>query len=230
MSTRRQKQREQLISEIKATAREMMAEKGTASISIRAIANQIGVTPPAIHYYFKTVDDLITVLVVDSFNALVNFQADTIESNKDMPYGDQLSLFAEAYRQWALENPVDFQLIYGNPIPGYSQPVEITYPPARRGFALFAGLLAEAINAGALTPPEQYQTAAATLDGPLAALQTHEGHQHDSVVLYVTAVLWSRFYGLVMMELFNLIQPVVGDTATFYKNEIRHALLEFGVL
>ena len=39
-----------------------------------------------------------------------------------------------AYREWAIAHPVDFQLIYGNPIPGYDAPAEITVPLARRPF------------------------------------------------------------------------------------------------
>ncbi|MFK7806033.1 MAG: TetR/AcrR family transcriptional regulator [Anaerolineae bacterium] len=229
MTSRRERQRKELIAEIKKTAKELMAQSGTAGVSIRAIAKQIGITPPAIHYYFKTVDDLITALLIDGFEALVAFQEETVVQNKDESFALQFYRFAQAFRSWALSNQVEFQLIYGNPIPGYSQPVEQTYPPARKGFALFAGLIDRAIQAGALTPPPQYKSAANTLAAPLAELQMHEGHQHDPAVLYITAAMWSRFHGLVTLELYNLIQPVVGDTALFFHLEICHALQELGV-
>lgn len=229
MTSRRERQRKELIAEIKTTAKELMAESGTAGVSIRAIAKKIGMTPPAIHYYFKTVDDLITALLIDGFEALVTFQSQTVAKNKDEPFAVQFYEYAQAFRRWALENQIEFQLIYGNPIPGYSQPIEQTYPPARKGFALFAGLIDQAIQAGALMPPKRYQSAASSLSAPLAELQMHAGHQHDPAVLYITAAMWSRFHGLVTLELYNLIQPVVGDTSIFFHLEICHALHEMGV-
>lgn len=227
--SRREKQRKELIAEIKSTAKVLMAENGTAGLSIRAIAKRIEITPPAIHYYFKTVDDLITTLLIDEFNALVKYLKETAEENSGFPFSIQFYRYAHALRGWALANSTEFQLIYGNPIPGYVQPIEQTYPPAREGFALFAGMVSQAIEAKELSLPYQYLAAAERLSQPLSELQQEAGHQHDPAVLYMTASLWSRLHGLITLELYNLIQPVVGDIALFFHLEVIRTLTEIGV-
>jgi hypothetical protein len=42
-----------------------------------------------------------------------------------------------AYRRWALGNRIDFQLIYGNPIPGYIAPSEVTVSAVIKRFRAF---------------------------------------------------------------------------------------------
>ncbi|MEM8861459.1 MAG: TetR/AcrR family transcriptional regulator, partial [Chloroflexota bacterium] len=217
------------IAEIKQSAWNLVAEKGTSGISIRAIAKQIGMTPPAIHYYYKTVDVLITELLIESFEAMLESLTAIRVSNINKPHPEQLFQYATQYRAWALENPVQFQLIYGNPIPGYEQPTEQTYPPARQSFALFASLIQDALDVGAIQLPSSYQEVPETLNSAFSQLQQEPGHQFDPTVLYLTAALWSRFHGIVMLELYNLIQPVVGNTSIFFKQEVRNTLIEFGV-
>jgi AcrR family transcriptional regulator len=103
---------------IKQHARQLMAEEGTAGLSIRGIAKMMEVTPPAIYHYFASLEDLITTLIAEDFNGL----ADALEAARDASSaataGGKLLEVVVAYRQWALDHPVDFQLIYGNPIPG----------------------------------------------------------------------------------------------------------------
>jgi AcrR family transcriptional regulator len=132
----RESQRQDTREEIKAFARQQMAAEGTAALSLRAIARDMEMTAPALYRYFPSREDLITALIVDAFNAL----ADALEAADAAPtqqdYGSRLRAVLMAYRGWALEHPTDFQLIYGNPIPGYSAPRELTVPaPDGRGAA-----------------------------------------------------------------------------------------------
>ncbi|MDX1636618.1 MAG: TetR/AcrR family transcriptional regulator, partial [Balneolaceae bacterium] len=144
--SRREKIRDITREEIKDTARQLMAEKGTAGLSLRAIAREMGMTASALYHYFSSLNDLITALIKDAFTQL----ADTIEAAGNNPdlttSAERLAAVAHAYREWALNHPVDFQLLYGNPIPGYSQPTGITYPPARRSFLVTARIFTEAIE------------------------------------------------------------------------------------
>ncbi|MGZ3676309.1 MAG: TetR/AcrR family transcriptional regulator, partial [Ktedonobacterales bacterium] len=49
--------------EIKRTARSVMAAEGTAGVSLRAIAAEMGLTPPALYRYYASRDDLLTTLI-----------------------------------------------------------------------------------------------------------------------------------------------------------------------
>ena len=56
--------------EIKDTARNLMVDKGTAGLSVRAIARQMGITAPALYHYYSSLNDLITALIQDAFTQL----------------------------------------------------------------------------------------------------------------------------------------------------------------
>ena len=120
------RERSATIAQIKAVARQQMAEHGTAGLSLRGIGREMGITAPAIYNYFPRLDDLITALIVDAFTAL----ADAIEAAElavqSETCGPKILASCLAYREWAITHPVDFQLIYGNPISGYVAPADIT--------------------------------------------------------------------------------------------------------
>src|SRR5579871_5392343 len=105
--TRRERQHDATTAEIKQVARRQMAEQGTAAISLRAIAREMGMTAPAIYRYFASRDDLITALILDAYNA----QADAIEHAVDsLPEEDtrgRLRAGLYANRDWALKHPIE---------------------------------------------------------------------------------------------------------------------------
>src|SRR5215510_14581630 len=114
--TRREQKREDTINEIKAVARQLMSEGGTNALSMRPIAAEMKMSVMGLYRYFENRDALITDLIADNFNAM----ADAMETARDNEPSSspvkKLWAALMAYRRWAVEHPVDFQLIYGNPI------------------------------------------------------------------------------------------------------------------
>lgn len=205
---------------IKAIARRQMSVYGTAGLSLRGIAREYNVTAPAIYNYFPRLDDLITALVVDAFNALADAMHTAIGNVSSELCAPKIRAAALAYRDWAIDHPSDFQLIYGNPIPGYAAPAEITVPLASRPFVDVVELFVLAHQRGELTVPAEY----AELPAPLAA------HMADRfmallgdaplALLRIVVSSWARMHGMTMLEMFGHLSPVVGDAATFYACEI----------
>lgn len=217
---RRDDIREETIDDIKRAAREMMAEQGTGGLSIRAIARKVDVTPSALYWYFENLDALITVLIVDNFNAF----AEALEQARDTTDGrvlDKLSAVMWAYRQWARDNPVDFQLIYGNPIPGYHAPRELTVPASARGLAVFVQLLEEALQSGECNPPEPYNTVPPEFEAHLQQIIADGEYPISTLSLYLSNVAWGPMHGIVMLELFGHIGPVIGDVDALYRVQIQ---------
>lgn len=227
--TRREKILDITREEIKDTARQLMAEKGTGGLSIRAIARQMGMTAPALYHYYDSLNDLITALIEDAFTNL----ADTIEAAANDPLQkttvERLTAVAFEYRQWALQHPIDFQLIYGNPIPNYNQPTDVTYPPARRSFLVTANIFADGIENGDIDLPAIYSDFPPVIEQSLIKLTNIEGHDLPLPALYLAAVSWTKIHGHVMLELFNLIQPVILDVEGFFQYETNVLLEQFGV-
>jgi AcrR family transcriptional regulator len=226
MVTRRERLRDAAKEEIKTIARAQMAEQGTAAINWREIARQMGVTPTALYRYYATREDLITELIVDAFNALADAALAAEQSVSREDYAGRLLAALEGYRQWAVDHKTDFQLIYGNPIPGYHAPFDVTVQAARRNMAILVAILQAALQAGALKPTAAYQH-------PPDAILEQFRHQHDygvdQVVLYIGVAGWARIHGMIMLEIFGHTPPVVGDTAAFYRHEVLHMMREMGL-
>jgi AcrR family transcriptional regulator len=207
--------REATRQEILDTARVQMEKHGTAGLSIRGIARKLEMTPPAIYHYFAGLDDMITALILEDFHA----QADAMEvavvdceSNRPV---DRLMAALAAYRAWAVTHPIDYQLISGNPIPGYHAPREITVPASARRFMITIGLIMEALEQGEIIPPD-------VSDLPLTLrdhlLSLNEGHERPAplAALYMTLVGMTETHGIVSLEIYNQLQPIAGDVEAYY--------------
>ncbi|MEP7293499.1 MAG: TetR/AcrR family transcriptional regulator [Chloroflexota bacterium] len=225
----REQQREATIEAIKAAARAHMKAEGTAAISLRAIARALDVTAPALYRYFTNRDDLITDLLLDAFNGMADAVVAAAAAQPRAAYAERLIAVTMEYRAWALQNPLDFQLIYGNPIPGYVAPPEITVPAARRPFDLVVGILSEALAAGALKPPMTVEQLPPSVTAFLQNLIGTDGYPELPIVLYISVVGWTRIHGMVMLELFENTQAVVGDTEAFYRHEVTRLCAEMSL-
>jgi len=227
--TRREKILNITREEIKDTARQSMANKGTAGLSMRAIAREMGMTAPALYHYFTSLNELITALILDAFTQLAETLESAAADAASSSVAERITAVANANRQWALAHPIDFQLIYGNPIPNYEQPADTTYPPARRSFLVTAGLFAEALEHGEIDLPTRYSELPAAIDISLQQLTLVDGHDLPSPALYLAATGWAKIHGHVMLELFNLIQPVILDVDAFFAYETRNFLEQTGL-
>lgn len=148
--TRRERFRQATIEEIKYTAREQMASEGPAGLSLRAVARAMNITPSALYRYFEGIDDLITALCVDAYNALADAVTEAVAAAPAEDHIARWRAFAHAVRDWALANPADYALIYGTPLPGYQAPEGVTRPAARRYFEVPLRVIAGAVIAGTI--------------------------------------------------------------------------------
>lgn len=224
---RREQFRDGTREQIKAIARQHMATEGTASLSLRAIARDLGVSAPALYRYFASRDDLITALILDAFNALADAMEAAGNSKQQEDYVGRCRAIFVAYRNWAREHPVDFQLIYGNPIPGYHAPAEITGQASARSFVPIINAIQSAMDTGKLRSEGNF------LPGEVAAnireMNERYGLTVSELTVYLAVEIWAVGYGLVMLEMFNHLQPVVGDTETFFQFEMEMLLKRIGL-
>jgi AcrR family transcriptional regulator len=221
--------RDEMTERIKAAARSQMAERGTAGLSLRGIARELDVTAPAIYNYFPRLEDLITALIVDAFSALAESMKHAEGITESQRPADRIEAMALAYRAWAVEHPVDFQLIYGNPIPGYVAPAEITAPLALSAFLGMFRWYIRGYASGELRVPAEYAQPPQQIEAVLGWLRQESGEPVPEEIAALLASSWARIHGLVMLELFEHIQPLVGDPAAFYRYEVRALLQRLGL-
>ena len=147
IASRRDRVRAATSLEIIQTARRLLVEQGSAAISLRAIAREMGMTAPALYRYFGSHEELIEHVIADIFTELTDHLKAEIAGveaevggvavveaevggvaaarvGPDMAGPDadliaaQLITACQAFRDWALAHPPEFGMIFGSPLPG----------------------------------------------------------------------------------------------------------------
>jgi AcrR family transcriptional regulator len=100
---------EQLRDEIVTATKDLLAAGASAeAVSIRAVADAVGVTSPSIYLHFADKDALIEAVVADVFHALdAAMLAAAAEQEKPL---DKLCAFGVAYVQFALDHPEHYRI------------------------------------------------------------------------------------------------------------------------
>lgn len=119
---RRARQRRQLLADIEAAARHLLDEGGTAGVSMRAIARAVGVGPASLYTYFDGIDDVLTMLLLASYERLAEATATAAARFSHSPPADRALAAVLAYRRWALDHGNEFNLIFTDQLPGYAAP------------------------------------------------------------------------------------------------------------
>ena len=210
---------------IKEIAWKQITESGASSLSLRAVARELGVSAPAIYNYYPSRDELVTMLIVDAYNSLADSQEACVETipTEDLP--GRLSALGLAYRQWAVTYPQRYQLIFGTPIPNYHAPEDVTLPAAARGLVSLTDAIQALCSAGKLHT-ERLAVMTPRLQSMLAAWQEFSGGA-EAEVLYLALVIWSRVHGLVMLEITNQIPSFFDDPGEVFAREIKNIQIQY---
>ena len=190
--SRRDRYRAETRQEAKRIALEQLAAAGPSGISVNAIAKQMGVTGPALYRYFASRDDLLTELIGDAYGDL----ADTVEraatqAPRRGPAG-RLRVMSAAFREWAVDAPHRYLLLFGTPVPGYRAPAE-TVAAAHRTMVAFAEVLDE-------LPAAPGDPGAAAVDKQCAALVAERGMTVSAAGLRRAVLGWTRMHGVLSLE------------------------------
>jgi len=217
--SRRERRHEQTRQEIKQIARHQMAQQGTASLSLRGIAAEMGMRAPSLYNYYAGRDDLVTDLLVDSYT----HQAETLEQASASCQTQETIVCLLAtllgYRQWAVEHPTEFALIAGTPIPGYVAPIELTLPLARRSLKVLLDLLQRAWDEHLLPP--QLSTpdiAPDTFNDEFLAWCREHGYALPVVALFLEC--YAFLQGMIALEVFGHLPFLLKDPVAFYRTAI----------
>jgi AcrR family transcriptional regulator len=217
--TRRERVRLATIAEIKRAAWEQIATDGAGALSIRGVARAIGMSPAGLYRYYDGLDALLTELIADAYNDL----ADAVVAATTAPGSvrDRLRAGILAYRQWSLEHPSQFLLVFGTPIPGYAAPQEgPTVQANRRIGAAFFEVVAEGLRAGALDLPVPARPTVALDSSFLTAVDP----QVPAAWIQPFVSAWAHFHGMVTLELLGQLDWAYPDGEAFYRGEIDRLL------
>ncbi len=205
--------------EIKARAREQLAEAGVSGINLRGIGRAMGLTASALYRYFDSRDALVTALVADAYDSLSETMDAALTDARRASFRAQFSAVAHAFRGWALAQRAEFGLIFGTPLPGYSAPPDATRPAAFRTQQLLVAPLDAAHRAGVLTPVPS----AAIGDRYREQLQVLAGRRGFDVPPSVVAGYfhaWTVLHGVISLTVFGHLTPGLGDADDLFDTEL----------
>jgi Tetracyclin repressor-like, C-terminal domain len=129
----------------------------------------------------------------------------------------QLLAVATAYRDWAVANPDQFQLVYGNPVPGYRRPPG---GPATEAEHRACAVLLTLVRAAWPTPQADERHDWNEFKPAFAAAVRASFPSLPPAATAVALRLWGRMHGLVSLEVYGHLDTQVTDPARLYHQEI----------
>ena len=194
------------------SARAQLKHHGAAQLSLRAVARDIGVASSAVYRYVASRDDLLTLLVVDSYGDL----ADAVEgahSRTDSPRSQFIAV-GHAMRTWALHHREQWSLLYGTPVPGYAAPSELTTGPGTRVAAIMLRIVEQAFsddspNPSPSTPMRQ------DVEDFVRDIATELDVRMTPAQIALTLPAWSSIIGAISSELFGHVGHMPDNVGAF---------------
>jgi AcrR family transcriptional regulator len=214
--SRRDRVRAATTEEIKQTTRRILVEQGPDSVSLRAIAGEMGMTAPALYRYFGSRDELIKHVCSDIFAELAAALHHAIDAAGAATGGDMAKVVAAcwAFRDWSLGHPREFGLVFATPLPGlHVQKDDITAESGGEFGNTFFLLMLELwrktrfevppddqIDPGLRVQLERYREGLAGLA---------EGLPLGLLLTFLRC--WVRLYGIVCLEVFGHLSFALDD-------------------
>ena len=227
-ATRRARQREATVAEIKALARAQLADGDAGAVNMRAIARQMGTTSSALFGYFPSHGDLISALLADAYAELADALVAAVDARPAGDHAGRWAALCQAYRDWSLASPAEFTLTHGTPVAGYRAPMEVTGPAAARTITTALGVYAAAVSARAADParspvPPGFET------GPLwDALLGERARAYPPRLAGIILTAWASVVGYLSAEIFGSLTALITDTDRLYEAHIRAVMTVMG--
>jgi AcrR family transcriptional regulator len=175
-------------------ARDLFLEAGEVGFSLREAARRVGVSPAAVYRHFDGKEALIFAACTQGFEVFSSYLVRALAA----PTALERALAAcEQYRNFGLENPLDYRFIF-------MSPAEQVQPPGPQPTE------AARIGSGPMLP--QYSTFQFLVDRIRECMDAGLIARGDTKQ---TAVLvWAHLHGLVSLRIAGLLEAV-GDSPAF---------------
>jgi AcrR family transcriptional regulator len=149
---------ERLHDEILAAAERLLIQTGDQeAVSIRAIAEAAGVTPPSIYLHFADKTQLLTAVCAARFAEFDRYLEEAA-GGVDDPL-DALWARGRAYVRFGLDNPEHYRILFmTRPLAG-AVPGEVADLPGLTAFGHLVDAVARCMDSGALAPGDAFLVA-----------------------------------------------------------------------
>jgi AcrR family transcriptional regulator len=230
--SRRDRVRAATSHEIIQTARRLLITQGSAALSLRAIARDMGMTAPAIYRYFGSYETLVHHVVADIFNELSDYVEAAVSSALEEQAAAArrtgtasptdrtvvgLITACQAFRGWAVTHQAEFGMIFGAPLPGVDLYQEDPLLECGTRFGgIYLRLFAELWQIKPFDVPaddeipEHFRT-------QLARYAEQIGTDLPLGVLQTFLRCWVSLYGTVTLEVFGHMRFALEDSSELFE-------------
>ncbi|WP_029114055.1 TetR/AcrR family transcriptional regulator [Mycobacterium sp. URHB0044] len=197
---KRRESRERIERQIVEIGRRHLVTEGAAGLSVRAIARDLGMVSSAVYRYVASRDDLLTLLLIDAYTELAETVDRARESASDS-WTDQVVAIARATRQWAVDQPACWALLYGSPVPGYQAPAELTVGPGTRVIGALFGAIGAGVDAGDIEMPNARVPEPMSTD--FERLREEFSFTGNDATVLKCILSWAALVGAISLEVFG---------------------------
>ncbi len=158
-AARRERNRQEMREAILGAARRIVSEQGVDALTMRAVAQEIGYSAPALYEYFPSKEDLYGCLYFEGSGGFAQRMRDTLAALPRRASAlERIEALGHAYRAYAREQPDLFRLVLGEPAPAFSPGFTPPVPGHAAGaddkdaFALLTEVARQGVEQGEFTP------------------------------------------------------------------------------
>jgi AcrR family transcriptional regulator len=223
MGGRRASLRAQLSDRIRAAALDELRRTGAAALSLREVAKAADISPSGLYRYVDGRDGLLELLISDGFESFGRAIEEAVDAAGDDVIA-RLEAVALSYRRWALDNPEQFGLILGTPVPGFQARTD---GPTTASVRRFAEPMIRAVADASATGRSANSGEAAGATDDLGPIDPVTGALPESLHS-VLARGWARIHGLVSLETCGHLVWSSADVDALLRTEVRSILAELG--
>jgi AcrR family transcriptional regulator len=202
-TTPRARARAQTMADIVRIGREHLATDGASALSLRAVARDLGVVSSAVYRYVRSRDELLTLLVVEGYNALGDAVDTALAATPDDP-AQRLRVVGRTVRAWAIAEPAWYGLLFGTPVPGYDAPADQTVSPGVRVITALLQIYGQAYRAGLLTEPSEPVTVSPALAQGFEQIRKDFQLDAPDWLFSRGITVWSAMFGAVSFDVFDM--------------------------
>lgn len=136
--------------EITEAARDLLAAGGLEGLSMRHVAERVGISATAIYHYFDNKDALVQRVVADAFRRFGEYLE---AAARPHPQGslDRIAALGEGYVKFAFENQASFRVLFSMQ---RQDPRRLEDLPEGGGYELLRDTVVEAMDAGTIRRTE----------------------------------------------------------------------------
>jgi AcrR family transcriptional regulator len=238
--TRRERQRQATFDEIVTTSRQLL--RAAEDVSIRAVAQEMGLTPPALYRYVDSHAELMRLVARSIFADVVAAMTVARDAHPADDPAAQIVAASAAFRKWALTNREEFQLVFASPaVPVAPEPATITSLdgclPDETGVDQFGGFFSEIFGRLWLKYrfriPDDSELDPELLDvlkGQIKPPEVTDGFGTLTPgMIWMFERSWARLYGTVTLEVFGHVHPALISTGALFASTMLDLGRELGI-